>query len=237
MVRYVPEVEVRGFYELVGDAFAYPLRGQAKWLLLVGAVSFTVASWFTWVPIMGWILAALILGYICAFMVKVVGHSARGDRHLPDWPDVTDAYDDIVRPLVLVVGTVFVTMLPAIVLGLGHLADGWRTVQAARIAFGVGLLYLPMALLGVCLTENFLMASPHVVIPAMLKVPVEYVTACAALAAVVALRWFGVPAVESQVSFFGGIVAEFLALYCLVFEMRVLGVLYYTRQRRLGWFT
>ncbi len=236
MSRFEPEMEMRGFYALVVDAFAYPLRGQAKWLLLVGTLFFTVAGWFTWIPLMGWILALLIAGYICAFMFRVVERSANGDRDLPKWPDVTDAYDDIIRPLVLVVGTAFVTMLPAIVLSMGHLVNGWDTVRAAWIAFGAALLYLPMAMLGVCLTESFLMASPHIVLPAILKVPLEYVTTCVALAAAVALRFVGVPALAEQVHFVGGVLARFLALYCLVFEMRVLGVLYYTRRRRLGWF-
>jgi hypothetical protein len=237
MSRVVQEVELRGFGELVTDAFVYPLRGQGKWLLLVGTVCLRLAGWFTWMPFMGLILALLIGGYLCAYMFRIVDRSARGDRELPDWPDVTDAYDDIVRPFFVVVGTILAIMLPAIVLEVGHLAAGWQTQNAALMAYAAGLFYLPMAMLGVCLTESVLMASPHIVILAVLKVPLEYLLVCAALGLAVALHHYAVPALEGYVPYVGGLAATFLALYCLAFEMRVLGVLYYTRRQRLGWFT
>jgi hypothetical protein len=94
-----------------------------------------------------------------------------------------------------------------------------------------------MALLAVCIGEALVMVSPHIVLPAILKVPLEYLTVCAALALAVALDDYAAPAVEGYVPYVGGFAATFLALYCLAFQMRVLGVLYYTRQRKLGWFT
>jgi hypothetical protein len=238
MSRFLQEVEMRGFYELVGDAFVYPLRGQGKSLLAVGALFFLAVGWVTAaLGLVGWIISALLGGYLCAFMFRIVSRSALGDPEPPGWPDISDPYDDIVRPLLLVVGAVVVAMLPAIVLAVGHRANGWQTVTAAWVAFAVGLVYLPMAVLGVCLNETFLMAGPHVVIPAILKVPLEYLTVCAALGAIVLLQSVARVMVFGHLPFVGGLLAQFLSLYCLMLEMRILGVLYYTRQQRLGWFT
>jgi len=236
MSQHFEEVEMRGFYELVGDAFVYPLRGRGKWLLLVGTLFFTVAGWFTIVPLFGLLLALLIAGYLCAYMFRVVGRSAQGDRQLPDWPGFTDLYEDIVYPLLLVVGTALLAFLPAIVLGLGHLFGGWQTETAFVAALVVGLLYLPMALLGVCLNQTFAMAGPHIVIPAILKVPLEYLTVCSVLGVVVVLQTLAGKHVLDRLPLLGGLLGQFLSLYCLVLEMRLLGVLFYTRRERLGWF-
>ena len=136
MSRYLEDVEERGFYELVGDAFIYPLRGQGKSLLVVGALFFMVVHWVQHYMLMAFVLTIVMAGYLCAFMFSIVSRSASGDPEPPGWPDISDAYEDIVRPLlVVVVGAIVVSMLPAIVLEPGpHLSDGWRTVEAALIA-------------------------------------------------------------------------------------------------------
>jgi hypothetical protein len=206
-------------------------------LLAVGALFFVVVGWVTqFMWLLGLIVSILLAGYLCAFMFGIVSRSAVGDPQPPPWPDVTDAYEDVVRPLVLVVGTVFIAMLPAVVLGLGSMVYGWRTETLGWAAYAAGLVYLPMAMLGVCLTENFLMASPHVVIPAILKVPAEYVTVCAAMAVAVGVQYLGQAGGLDRLPVIGALAAEFISLYCLVLQMRLLGVLYYTRQERLGWF-
>jgi hypothetical protein len=135
MSRFSQEVELRGFYELVADAFVYPFRREGKWLLLLAAVLFTASLALMWIPLFGWLLLVLVAGYLCAFMVRVVERSANGDPELPDLPDLSDMYEDVLRPLGLVVGTCTVAMLPAIVLALGHSLGGWPT-QAAFSGWG-----------------------------------------------------------------------------------------------------
>lgn len=103
-------------------------------------------------------------------------------------------------------------------------------------AFSVGLLYAPMALIGVALFESLAAVNPLLVIPSILKTFGSYLLACVILAVAVVFGSIAPALSERFVPWVGGLVSWCLALYFLFVQMRVLGVLYHCRADRLNWF-
>jgi len=228
--------ELRGFFPLLVDAFAYPIRGQGKSLIIGGALFFWIISIFFVVPFIGLILAVLMGGYMCALMFRVIGYSTKGDPDPPGWVDFTDVQSGIIQPLLLVLGTVALCLLPWIILALGESLADWRPGIAKPIALWVGLLYLPMALLAVSLAEVMSALNPLVIVPSIVRVPLEYGAVCAVLALIYALQTVAGTYVFGRIPVAGSLLSYAVSLYAVMLEMRILGILYYTNEHTFGWF-
>jgi len=77
--------------------------------------------------------------------------------------------------------------------------------------------------------------NPAFIIPSILKVPLDYIIACVVLITIVGFR----TAAEkflTFIPFIGSFIAGLLALYLLIVEARILGLIYYTNKERLNWF-
>jgi hypothetical protein len=95
-----------------------------------------------------------------------------------------------------------------------------------------------------------LAANPLIVVPAIFKVPLEYLVAVVLLAVVMVLRASGRPLLHeifprelmthSMPKLFGYLGARatlgFVNVYFLAVNVRILGLLYLTRKQKLGWF-
>jgi hypothetical protein len=115
----------------------------------------------------------------------------------------------------------------------------------------LGCLYLPMAFLAVAMTDNAMAANPFVVIPAILKVPAEYLVTALLLTAIFGLRLIGDEYAGKMgwvilrtrrmdrlfMSFGVRALWSFGSIYLLTVNMRILGLLYVTKKHRLGWFS
>ena len=230
--------ESRNFFALLPGAFAYPFRGRGKFLLIGGAIFFWVARFLSAVPIFGIVIALFVAGYLCAFMMKVIDSSARGEQEPPNWPDVSDFASDILYPLFLVIGTVAFCFVPAIGLVIARSVYHWETATPVVVAVAAGLLYLPMGLMAVALWDSLAALNPLLIIPSILKVPLQYLTACVLLAAVVGLRYFSGQFVGGASPLLVGLpIVDFLGLYFLMVEMRILGLIYYGNEEKFGWFS
>jgi hypothetical protein len=123
---------------------------------------------------------------------------------------------------------------------------------AAIIAAGVfGCLYFPMSFLAVAMKDTVMAANPLLVIPAIFKMPLEYLVASVLLMSVFALRQLGniVSSVAEGVTFSTrdmsvlflaiGVQAAwaFGSIYLLTVSMRILGLLYISKKERFGWFS
>ena len=80
-------------------------------VIAAGAVCLWVLNAVLALPVSGYfiifkvLLAAGIAGYLSAYMIRIIGSSADGREELPDWPELTNFWDDILRPLLLVMST------------------------------------------------------------------------------------------------------------------------------------
>ena len=96
-----------------------------------------------------------------------------------------------------------------------------------------------MAFLAVTMADSLSALNPLIIIPAILKIPAEYLLMVILTVAIVGAgsfgelllaRWLPVPILPSLTS-------EFLTLYLGTVAMRLLGLLHWTKKADLAWFS
>ena len=236
------EVKPKSFFQEIPGLWAYPFRGQGKFLILAFFLFMFVLGFATqFLGALVGILGILVLGpailigglmvcYICTFLISIIGCSARGDRQMPDWPNFSHV-DDLVRPLVLTIGTILLCFGPAMVYHLVMPLEqgGSRIIWESLL--GLGLFYLPMGLLTVTLYDSILAINPITVIGAIVKIPLDY--------SVVIILWFGLyelMALVALIPHVGPSVSGLLGFYAAIIAPHIVGLMYFANRKRLGWF-
>jgi hypothetical protein len=224
------------FYRQLLPAFAYPFYKGGPLLLALGAVFFLIlAVGERLVFILRFAIRVFTLGYLFAYMQRIISSTALGEDEVPDFPDVTEIWSDIVVPFLLFTGVTLVSFAPAlaVIILLHDHALFEASLGAALVVCGC---YYPMALLAVAVTDNFIAVSPHVVIPSIMRLLLPYLVGCLVLAILVGLR-FGMAAALSYVPIpiLPTVIDGFVSLYLLIVEMRILGLLFRCYRDRLGW--
>jgi hypothetical protein len=237
----------QSFYRRLPSVFIYPLRGMGTFVMIVCTMvifglGFISAGWLS-------IFAKMaFFGYLFSFMQNIIHSTAAGDEEVPGFPPFDDLFGNFLRfagaavvafgvPLTFYIITIFSEestigsqiMIPSLVLGC---------------------LYFPMALLAVAMKDTPLASNPLVVLPAIFKVPLEYLLTVILLAAIMGLRALGEPVISavfprgltthSMAKMFGYLGAwsfwNFAEVYLLAVNMRILGLLYLTKKHKLAWF-
>jgi hypothetical protein len=107
-----------------------------------------------------------------------------------------------------------------------------------------------MAFLSVAMNDSFLAVNPLIVVPAILKVPLEYLVTTILLCAVFGLRIWGdsyataagdgALSTTEMSTMFMAIGIKMLwsvtSIYLLTVSIRFLGIMYVTQKEKLGWF-
>jgi hypothetical protein len=245
-VQIVPEgVHAQNFFAMAPSAFAYPFRGSGVIFLICGAIGFAILDFLrNYGGLFAIGLNVIYGGYLFAFMQRVIQTAAQGSDEPPSWPDVTEFYQDIIQPFLQMLATTLVCFGPAIIFGIWAVTSG-ASGGAPNPSLGIGLiilgilgaLYYPMALLAVAMFDSVVALSPHVVIPAVFRVPLEYFVVLV-LAAVIFAAYAAQVLILSRVNvpIVPELVASFVWLYLLIVQMRLLGLMYYAKRDRLGWF-
>src|SRR6185369_11631967 len=172
--------------------------------------------------------------------------TAAEDNEMPELP----AMDGLFSAFFSLAGTVVVSFAPAIALGVAMLSQVEIPASALVAAIVLGCLYFPMAFLAVAMKDTVLAANPLVVLPAILKVPGEYIVATILVIGVYGIRQLsdffmaGAAAVSFSTRDMTVLFASFgiralfsLAnVYLLTVSMRILGLLYVSKKEKLGWF-
>ena len=259
--------EINFFAELP-RAFAYPFHGRGKWIVLAGGGAF----WFLGVlqdvlggvgravVVMAMAIGVLTCGYLFAYVFRVIASSADGEAEPPDWPDVLgaggDFFDEMGRPILLVLGTVVMSFLPLLIYVLaaaaaqgrigdiayydftGMFAPGWawpwcRNMRTSLYYFG--LAYLPMAMLAMVLFDSVRAAHVGRVLAAIAKAPAHYLIV---LAVLMGAAWAlpKLKALTAMVPVAGALADWVIGLYLYLFIPRLIGLLYAANRRRLNWF-
>jgi hypothetical protein len=116
-------------------------------------------------------------------------------------------------------------------------ANVWRMLAIALATFG-GFCF-PMALLSVAMHDTAWAVNPLIILPAIVKVPLQYLL----VAMLVGAMWLVRHALSLALLFLPigwrlGIYLpiEFFTFYSLVVSARLLGLLYKANSARLGWF-
>lgn len=228
------------FFRLLPSVFVYPFIGRGKFILIGGAVALAAVGYL---GVMGMVLGFLLAGYLAMYLMEVIGSCAGGNDEPPGWPDLREV-DDTVRPLLLLVGTVVISLGPALIYRFGPgvldllipsliMGKGWwePVSRVFWVLLVAGALYAPMGLLSVVMHQSLAAIGPHKVLVAIVRVAPYYIVALA----IMALACVASIIVASYVSFVP-LVGHAVTVYLLLAEGRVLGLIYRTQASRLRWF-
>ncbi|HUW55761.1 MAG TPA: hypothetical protein VMZ92_03940 [Planctomycetota bacterium] len=232
-------------------ALLYPLRPRGITFILLGAFiwsagecgGYFLARLFT-LP-----LISFYLFFIFTYLLNIVRESGSGSSNLPPVLWGRDLPDDVVRPLGYLLFSLLVCYLPVMICV-------WRdTGLAAALVFAVhpahdglepwqvvmkmaGSFYFPMAVLAVTANRDLRAISPHFVVPAILKVPLQYTIVAGTF------MWVGGihdnllhhifdMRVEASLAL---LIVKAGLLYVYFVLARMLGMTHWVYRKRLGWF-
>ncbi|MHC4717199.1 MAG: hypothetical protein ACYS5V_09535 [Planctomycetota bacterium] len=240
----VPAVEEgpkpSSFYASLPGAFVFPFRKMGWAIIVGGTLAFTMADWAGTINSLLFraIAAALrlILGlYVCAYMISIIAEAADGEDAPPDWPSVTDLWSDILAPLLHLAGTALVSFGPLLLYVVyADPNSAWDLKLWLLVALGAT--YLPMGLIAVALYKSIGALNPVTIIGGIVKTVPAYLVAVVVFFAVFALN-VTVHALIAGASPLGvSPLIWVVSLYFLMVGMYILGRLYYTHAKRLGWF-
>jgi hypothetical protein len=234
------------FFELLPKAFLYPFKRDGIILLVTGTIFFGLldamlhGTSFGGYFVSGYVVLVQLfaIGYLFAYMKSVAVASAYGEDEMPKYPDFSNFYDDIMHPIILVFATVLLCFLPlgVYMYYIDYTLPGWETVGFYAL-LGLGCCALPVSLLSVFLHETVFALNPLLLIISVVRVPMEYTVVCIVLAILVGLRLLMMWLVMKTkiIPVLPEAADEFVSLYLLCVEMRIIGLLFHTRRKDLGW--
>jgi hypothetical protein len=233
------EFNRKSFFELLTGTFSFPFKGNGRILLIIGTIFFGIVNFFlryNIIPFIGTIAGSFVGGYLCAYLMKIINHSADGEEELPDFPDFIDWWDSVLTPFILIFSTIIFCFIPAgayyfLVKPIHLFAD-----PVFLLLIGGGLFYMPMGLMAVSMSETLMSLNPLLILPSIIKVIDRYIIAWFILigiliAEVILDRYVALP-----IPLIGDLVRSFLSLYFLTVEARILGLIYFQNRERLSWF-
>jgi len=235
----------RNFFKELPRAITYPFRGTGL-MILIGATLLFAAMDFISVGIIGLVVKMVALGYFFLYVQSIIHSTAADDDELPDLPGMEDVFSGFCQ----LVGVILMSFGPALVMVYLAIAQQQPAAGIALIpAVIFGCLYFPMAFLAVAIKDNVMASNPLVVVPSILRVPLEYIVTVILVGGVFGIRWVGdaisgamageslrTTSMAMMFLLFGlRVLWAFLSVYLLTVTMRILGLLYLTRSHRLGW--
>jgi hypothetical protein len=164
--------------------------------------------------------------------------SAYGEDEMPKWPDFSDFYDDILHPIMLMAGCCIMCFAPVGIYMwyVDWTLPGWEsTVFMALLALGCA--GMPICMLATFLHETVFALNPLVLVVTVFRIPIEYLVVCIVLAVLAACRLLvKYVAMKTQIlPMIPDVMDGFLSLYFVSVEMRIIGLIFYSRRKKLGW--
>jgi hypothetical protein len=227
------------FFQSLPSAFSYPLRKGGIFLLVVGSLFFSFMDFLTKnsFGLASLLMGVIGYGYLAAYLQKIIVCTSEGEDELPDYPEFSSYWEDIIHPALLMVGAFAVSFGPAFAIWVFTDIDpGFKAMLA--IAVGIfGCFYLPMALIAVSMYGSLMALNPLLIVPSMVKTVGPYIVACLMVAVLGAVKAGMTYLLELAIPIpvVPAIIAGFVSLYFVTMEMRVLGLLYYYKKDELRW--
>lgn len=237
----------KAFPLLLDQVVFYPVQdGQSIFILVTCAIMMTIGSMFAWAMAgVGVAGALLCYGIVFGYLWTVLHASGMGEKHTRGWPDLThpEEFGAAVGQYYMVL---FICFGPAIaVLFLRPLGDEFTPNLLASIALGLGgMLYFPMALMLAGFTHNSWEAlNLPSGLRSIFKMPGDYLICLGfmlfagiliTVGQVMLGTTFGAAPFPLRVAI--SLVGQTLSVYLMIVQMRTVGLLYYAREKDLGWF-
>ena len=193
------------FFEMIPDAFVYPLKHLGFFTLAVGSMLFLAFNILPRLQVfamtlffsgetygrgigmlflaalgglyfgIGTIFNSLCTGYVFAFMQSIITASANGEERMPPYPILESWWYDGVQPYLRLLAILFTCLVPSI-LCRAYLGPDFQWLTL--MAGMLGFTYFFMALLAVSICDNLMAMNPSIVIPSITRIPAEYTVYC-----------------------------------------------------------
>jgi len=213
------------------DILTYAVRGKGKYVLITCVVLSVVAELVNLAPMIGFFAMLVISGYFAAIYFQLVQSSAVGDAEAPDFPDTANLFEDLMLPMLQMVGVAMVSFLPVTCYVLWT-DDGSVAIMLGLLLFGI--IYYPMGMLAVVVLGSILAVNPLVVIPSIFRAGWLYWLGIGMLCLLYVAGWM----IEASLSgrfIIGTVVMSGISAYTLMTNARILGLIYREREEELGW--
>jgi hypothetical protein len=239
------------FLRQIPGAFAFPVRGDGLYSLVLGALMLVVINGILYLSLRTGVISFTLLllkifgvGFVVAYMKQILAATAIGEDRLPDWPEFTEFSSDILSPFLQMVGTFLFCFAPALILKI-YLSTQDHALSADPVYRGLvlalivlGCFYLPMAFTAVAMFDSVAAVNPLLILPSIKRVFWAYLLTVAVLLAILILNFllnaFFLAYVNLPI--LPDVITELTGLYLLVVEVRLLGLLYRCKKTELGWF-
>jgi hypothetical protein len=201
---------------------------------VIGAVFAVVLDLFQFAPVVGLAVSLFAMGYFGSYYLSIVGTTMTDGDTLPDWPSFTDFSDDILHPFLRLAGLLLLSFGPvlACVFLVEESARHYWPLMAGALLWGC--VYFPMAVVASSAFGSVVAALPHIVLPAIVRSLPAYAGAVVALVLVFILSAAG-QELATRIPYAGWLIAAAVWLYSLMFQARLIGLIYRFNQKRLGW--
>jgi hypothetical protein len=238
----VPVDRHANFFTSLPGAFVYPFKGKSLMFLICGTFFFALVDFLGTYSLY---LRIVYIGYTFAYLQRVIHTAAQGLDEAADWPDISEFWQDIMVPFFQTMGLFLVSFGPAIGLVFWAGFDAVKAGDADPVkmmliipAVIAGAVYYPMALLALAMFDSLVSANPLVVFPAMIRVPLEYLVVLFITAFIFAVKIAqGFLTELIPVPVLPDLIIAGVGLYFLTLQGRMLGLMYYAKRERLGWFS
>ena len=201
-------------------------------ILMPGMVLGVLLVIGTFAPILGY-GAMLAMGYFSAFYINVVMSTINGANQLPDWPNVSSIYDDILYPDLQMLAASVVACSPLILYQLaGNELEGSGLAYLGCLAFAA--FYFPMAVLSTCFHGSHRTVLPDYVLPAIMRSLPGYLVPVALLFMLSGMNGL-ISSVFDGIPFIGSLCAMITGPYLSIVHGRMIGLIYRRYEERISW--
>ncbi|MSU58024.1 MAG: FHA domain-containing protein [Pedosphaera sp.] len=233
------------FYARLPGAMVYPFQGMGVFYMLIAAVVFSALR-FVGGGITGIFITAAAYGFLFLFMQNIIHTTASDENTTLELPSGGDLGGGFVSLL----GTIVMSFWLYIILWVCRYKDIDVPGAALIGAKILGCLYCPMAILAIAMKDSVIAGNPLVVLPAILRMPLEYAVTTLVLLGAYGVNEFGdnlkfgaamdIMTTKDMGKLFAAFgvqaVLAFMTIYLLTASMRVLALLYVTKKQKFGWF-
>jgi hypothetical protein len=236
----------KAFPLLLDQVILYPVQdGMSVFILLTSTVAMTVGALFAYAyGGLGIMAAVIFFGIVFGYLWSVMDASGMGEKRTRGWPDLTnpEEFGSAIGQYYMVLVICFGPSIAFLVLNpLDNVA--LALIGSLVLAFG-GALYYPMALMLAGFTHSAWEAlNLPSGIRSIAKMPIDYLICLAFILFSLMVVTFGqfllghtFADAPFPVRILVGLMVQALTVYLLTVQMRTVGLLYYAREKDLGWF-
>lgn len=227
--------ESRTFFQALPSVFAHPFSATGVPLLLIGTLLYLGLSYAAdYSPF----LLILPVFYLMAFVHKIMASTAAGTEDLPAWPNLAEAWNDVIRPGLLLSASSAIAFAPLLAYAYWTVKASEPLSPTALFPLTVwGLLYLPFSVLATGTKDGFDGLNPITVLSAFGRLHLQFMFSAVFWLFLIAGRFVleNVFAAFIRVPALPTLMTGFVSVTILLVAMRLFGTLYHTNRSKLHW--